>query len=465
MHLLGRYASILPMSLRRQLASLAITALAALIATTVRAQNSSSSPELAKLLDDNGRVWTLTTDDFAELQSPNGFRWTSAAVKDVARSTDPRLTFTGLRIWETLARFEDGTLKELTLSLYNRGDAGTMHEEEFLRLLAAIDQSVTTWSRMGGIVFKGEERTTSITVMRKAWVKGPHRVDMVWSFTEKSLEQGVPANRPEYVRLEITRFDPANDPRHLIATSLDSRMHILTAPDLRARVLRAPSGDVLICGIPMVDQGPKGYCAAAVAERLLRYFGKEVDQHEIAQMANTTAGGGTSPQAMITALRRISDELKLDVTVQQDFNVREFERLIKDYNRSAKNSHASPIQLSLSGPIDLTHVYREMDTDILREARRQQDADMTTFKTTVVKYVNNGVPLAWSVMYGKIPETPPVHGIGGHMRIIIGYNDRTGEILYTDSWGPGHELKRLPLVDAWTMSLGLYTVQPRDIHF
>ena len=242
-------------------------------------------------------------------------------------------------------------------------------------------------------------------------------------------------------------------------------MRILTAPDLRARVFHAPGGDVLIRGVPMVDQGPKGYCAAAVAERLLRYYGKEVDEHEIAQMANTTAGGGTSPQAMIKALRRISDELKLDVTVHQDFDVYQFEKLIKDYNRSAKTSHASPIQLSLAGPIELPQIYGEMDTDILREARRQQDADMTAFKTTVVKYVDNGVPLAWSVMCGKVPETPPVHGIGGHMRIIIGYNSRTGEILYSDSWGPGHELKRLPLADAWTMTLGLYTVQPRDIHF
>jgi hypothetical protein len=453
------------MSFGRQLSGFALAALAVAMAATVHAQNSLPPPELDKLLDDAGRVWTLTADDFAELQSSNGFRWTSAAAKDVARSTDPELTFTGLRVWETLARFDGGTLKELTLSLYNRGDAGTMHEDEFLQLLSSIDKSVTAWSGMRGIAFKGEQRTTSITVVRKAWVKGPHRVDMVWSFTEKSLEQGVPANRPEYVRLEITRFDPANDPRHLIATSLDSRMHILTAPDLRARVLHAPDGDVLIRGVPMVDQGPKGYCAAAVAERLLRYFGKEVDQHEIAQMANTTAGGGTSPQAMITALRRISDELKLDVTVQQDFDVREFERLIKDYNRSAKNSHASTIQLSLSGSIDLAQIYAEMDTDLLREARRQQDADMTTFKNTVVKYVQNGVPLAWSVMYGKVSETPPVHGVGGHMRIIIGYNNRNGEILYSDSWGAGHELKRLPLIDAWTMTLGLYTVQPRDIHF
>ena len=160
------------MSLRKQLAGLALAALATGAVTVARAQNISSSPELDQLLDDAGRVWTFTASDFAGSQSANGFRWTSVATKDVARSTDPQLTFIGLRVWEALARFESGTLKELSLSLYNRGDAGTMPEDKFLQLLASIDKSVTAWSGMRGSGFKSEERTTSITVMRKAWVKG-----------------------------------------------------------------------------------------------------------------------------------------------------------------------------------------------------------------------------------------------------------------------------------------------------
>ena len=30
------------------------------------------------------------------------------------------------------------------------------------------------------------------------------------------------------------------------------------------------------------------------------------------------------------------------------------------------------------------------------------------------------------------------------MRLIIGYNDKKKEIIYTDSWGAGHEKKRMP---------------------
>jgi hypothetical protein len=46
------------------------------------------------------------------------------------------------------------------------------------------------------------------------------------------------------------------------------------------------------------------------------------------------------------------------------------------------------------------------------------------------------------------------------MRLIIGYNLKTREILYSDSWGAGHELKRMALDDAWAITTGLATVEP-----
>ena len=48
-------------------------------------------------------------------------------------------------------------------------------------------------------------------------------------------------------------------------------------------------GDVFVDNVPMVDQGQKGYCAAASAERVLRYYGVEIDEHQVAEAAGTTA--------------------------------------------------------------------------------------------------------------------------------------------------------------------------------
>jgi len=46
------------------------------------------------------------------------------------------------------------------------------------------------------------------------------------------------------------------------------------------------------------------------------------------------------------------------------------------------------------------------------------------------------------------------------MRLIIGYNDKTEEIIFSDSWGAGHEAKRMKMSDAYKASHGLFVLKP-----
>ena len=48
----------------------------------------------------------------------------------------------------------------------------------------------------------------------------------------------------------------------------------------------------------------------------------------------------------------------------------------------------------------------------------------------------------------------------GHMRMIIGYNSKTGAVIYTDSWGAGHERKVMPLKDAEQMTAAVFSMAP-----
>ncbi len=389
-----------------------------------------------------------------------------------ARSMNPEMTFLGFKVWEAIVRFESNSVSEVTFSLYNRGDAGEWTVGQFESFMGKLNHQLTAWAGDKGVQMRAEERTAAVTLNRKLWVRPPQQVEMIWSFTAKSKVQGTAAPRPEFARVQLTRFDPAHDPRKLVFATATLPGMPMTILDLRARVKQAGTGDVLIDSVPMVDQGQKGYCAAAVAERILRYYGRNVDEHEIAQLANTTAENGTNPDQMITALRRISGDLGLDVTVHEDFNLKDFEKLINDYNRAAHRVGRPELQyktqigntIYIESPVV---IYQQMDTALLKEVRIKRDAAMARFLTDIEHFINNGVPLAWAVMVGKLPEKPNVHlvGIGAHMRLIIGYNDRAKEILYTDTWGPGHEEKRMSLADAWTITLGLYSVQPSDIRF
>jgi hypothetical protein len=46
------------------------------------------------------------------------------------------------------------------------------------------------------------------------------------------------------------------------------------------------------------------------------------------------------------------------------------------------------------------------------------------------------------------------------MRLIIGYNAKTSELLYSDSWGAEHALKRMPMDEACAMTTGMYYIEP-----
>ena len=72
-----------------------------------------------------------------------------------------------------------------------------------------------------------------------------------------------------------------------------------------------------------------------------------------------------------------------------------------------------------------------------------------------------GVPLFWSVQLGVYPEPGIPQNAGGHMRLIIGYNEETGEIIYSDTWGAGHERKKMPDDWAWTITHNLFYLNPR----
>jgi len=103
-----------------------------------------------------------------------------------------------------------------------------------------------------------------------------------------------------------------------------------------------------------------------------------------------------------------------------------------------------------------------MKGDLLLEAKTKfNPAYMTMFEREVQSHMERGIPLVWSVQLAVLPEeklNPQAHG--GHMRLIIGFNSKTHEIYYSDRWGLGHELKKMPSANAWTLTDGVFTLEP-----
>ena len=243
-------------------------------------------------------------------------------------------------------------------------------------------------------------------------------------------------------------------------------MDLCPEAKIRDNVTKSPNGDVFIDGVPMVDQGRKGYCAAAVAERVLRYYGSTVDEHEIAQQAGTSATGGTSVSDMKRAVTSIGERngLGYQEIVSLSAGIGDIEEEVERYNKAAKAEKKPSLSLAdftQGNMIHVSRLFEAMDGKVVYRMRLK-DPRRKKFMAGVRQQVNAGIPVFWGVTLGIFPE----RGVnpqtaGGHMRLIIGYNDKKKEILFSDTWGEGHELKRMPEDWAFAITHDAFFLKPR----
>jgi hypothetical protein len=419
------------------------------------------SAAIASSLDDlfarGSALWTLTPKAFMQAYQGDGFRWTAAS-HEAAKAYGGTQTFLGAKVWETTVEFSEEHPTLFSMVLYNRGDAGELTKDDFKQALVDIQKRINAWTKSQPREVKDTLKTMGVKQKAKAWRYGPYRVVLTWSYSTKN-KTGEFEFRSEFIRVDIAPAQKASARarRRLNRSSSDNKT--VSTSELTSSIQRNPNGDVFISDIPMVNQGEKGYCAVATTERIMRHFGLDVDQHEMAQLASSSASEGTDPAAMISVLKRVGVKLGCKIKVLEEFKVKDFIKLVNRYNKLAKKQKLPEIELERM--IVISDVYRQMDTGLLKRARMKSQSDYKHFLEDIHTYISKGTPLGWSVIVGKVTETPQIQSIGGHMRLIIGYNARNGDVIYSDSWGKGHEFKKMKNEDAWAITTGLYAIEPR----
>ena len=407
---------------------------------------------------DTPDLWTLSTAEVMSRGESLGLEWVDEDA--TALSQHPCLQLDGRRVWELLAYFKDGQASQIVASLYNRGDSEPLPQAEFKSLLGSIQRDLTEWAGSRPSPIRESRGPVQTRLFARAWVRNPHQVLLQWSVSRDGT--------PEFIRLRLSpsrggsRGGTAAAATAILGASTRPKAPILNSLSLRSRIQNKPNGDKLLPDVPMVDQGQKGYCAAAITERVLRYYGRDFDQHQVAQIAGSTAQGGTRSVDLVSAISRFAGTMELNFRKLVDLDIDRILRLIKDYNRAASKKKLPPFEHDQM--IDVGMMFQQMDPDTLQKVRTSNSARTQKFFTHIEEYIGKGVPLIWGVQLGLVDERPELpQAAGGHMRLIIGCNPRTREILYSDSWGSEHALKRMSLDDAWTITTGLYVMLPRNI--
>jgi|tagenome__1003787_1003787.scaffolds.fasta_scaffold20898560_2 hypothetical protein len=429
-------------------------------------------------------LWQTTPDQFPEGHAL-GFRWLSNT-RDAARASSRTLRLGNLPVAEVIARFStdngptatttptsapgpEGQLSAIQLSIYNRGDSGDLEKKDFDAL---VDRSRSALNSLTHVTphERGTDYGSAVQSRGLVWLTSASRFLLEWSDTPANPSRAI-NYRAEFIRLRVTPqsdqpktfFEQQRAQSTLAAGAAQPKT--VHAAELPSRLVRDPDGGERLPNIPMVDQGRKGYCVTAATERVLRYYGVDVDQNELAQIADADAARGTNPDVMFDALKKLASRFRIQVMTEYQLSYADFMREINDYNRVARNAPktlgATVLQMP-GGARNRGAIRNEMKGEVLLEAKTKLNpAYVTTFERNVRTKIERGLPLLWSVDLGLLPEeklNPQAHG--GHMRLIIGLNPNTHEIYYSDTWGLGHELKKMPIANAWTITDGLYTLEP-----
>lgn len=405
-------------------------------------------PDLEVLFLD-ARMWEKPVGEVLQDRRPLGFRWLSTERKD-ARSTRRDLKLWDLPVGETILRSRNDKLHSFDISIYNRGDNGEMTEDRFKALTGTWHSLLVEKTGLEGEKMNRTQKGSVVSADRWVW-KCPGAF-LVLTSSKSRASRG---HTPEFLKLSLVSVkygEEIYEQRSGLTRVMARRR------DLVANRVTRPNGDIFVQGIPMVDQGRKGYCAVASAERVFRYYGLPVDQHAMAQIAESSAQGGTNPATMIDALKKVAGRTKTRLLVHYELENRKIKSEMKAYNRLIKKNKKGR-EFRDDAIIPYQYFLSSCHAPTLREVRAKGTA-FDRFRKQIRDNIDTGTPLLWALQVGVFPEPGIPQQGGGHMRIVLGYNQKTDEIIYTDSWGPGHEFKRMSAANAYTATMHLLTLKP-----
>lgn len=227
----------------------------------------------------------------------------------------------------------------------------------------------------------------------------------------------------EYVGLMIVSVEEAEN---------RGRSDKISDDEMRARlvknIVRKKNGDVYLDNIPMVDQGPKGYCVPATFERAMRYLGVPADMYLLAVAGGTQPGGGTNTSRLFSEVRSIvyrkgrrPDDVDLEPL------------RLKDVRRTVDKGVPIMWQMcSLTGYNQIANA---------RTKKRTTVTDWEAYAATTAAAAEKNIPLLQT-------------RANFHVCMIIGYNETTNEVAVSDSWGKRYEIRWVHLDEADAVSSG-----------
>ena len=385
---------------------------------------------------------SIKTGDFWKQDTKESLQGVHCSQPDDEHLRTSGLSFGDLNTGEVIITVAEGKPVSLQAMLYNKGDDGTISSEDFNKTVSEARTALDTLLDTRGKLRRTGKNESAVKLKSWEWKWDGGLIRLETSSTGKNN-----SFEGEFIRLNMAATAKA--------LNAGGARDTVRKSELRGSITTEEDGTVWLKGVPMVDQGMKGYCMPATLARVFAFYGMDkVDQHALAAVCNSNAGGGTTAYAMEQAMKDVCKKFHTKFIVLEDF-LSTHKSIIEPYNKLAKREDKPTVSFQ-------SDIFGTADAEILRKARAGKNSQVNKWLKDIKKSIDGGSPVIWLVMVGIYQEEIPLpQDRGGHARLIIGYNLKNKTIIYTDSWGAMHARKTMPAADAIGMTMGRYIIKLR----
>ncbi len=328
----------------------------------------------------------------------------------------------GARPWSVAMYASDGMVTNLSLVYANKGDLFGMNGENNNR----VDRQTPEPQAMAVLKKKMKEDVDAITAklteklgepQKQRFGEGEGRDTMLrWDWRGHAIL--LREKEEEYVGVEVVTKTFAD-----AGGKVEMTGDKIIRERAEKNVVTRPNGDVVIEDIPMVDQGPKGYCVPATAERAMRYLNVPADMYVLAMAGETNLGGGTSVQKLLQGVRSdISRKGRSFDSWDGELKLKQLQRYI---------DKGLPVIWGLYS----TDEFNKLAND--RTKARKETADFKQWKDKLPSMLDKSL----------VADREQ-----GHVVLIIGYNKETNEFAFSDSWGEDYKERWITFEEAENVS-------------
>jgi hypothetical protein len=412
------------------------------------------------LKDDANSLWVLTPNKFkTTFGSPEIYKWKSA-LKNVlvynSKGAETELLFFEQPIKKANFRFKSKQLQGISLSLVKSDELSD--KEAYLANVKNLKDQIAGLENAGSPKVR-KRKSNGGYRYAYSWKSKKYYISLISSYAIGSEKNFKPRNIKFSIfnRISVAAQDEKNEEDEDDTDTASSKPEDGHAA-INSKITTTDKGDHHLT-VPMIKETSAEECMTVCMKRIYKQNGIKKKSKFWKKVTKNLRMKAKSPRGFKKLFIYIAQEarcrIKRLVTVDDFDDYNAITSFLRKYNEQARKLEKKKItSFRINNFNKLTKV---MDEEVFLKVmdNPQKTAD---FKTKICKEINAGKPVLWVAFIGVIEETPKPIVAGGYVRLIVGYNSKTNEMIYSDNWGKGHEMKKMSWEKAWAMTLSALAV-------